>query len=158
MSLKFISIPELDIYLPRPGAGHYPKTPDMRLPDTQNLTDGEIYYVIHNGIRLTGTAAWGTEEKDDDSWKLVVFIRHLPQVSPPEEREREALIPKGPAEKEEEQEEEQFLNGEPSKQIPKQTLQQHPIRRRINETDGRSIRSSVSTLSNRIRPWTFAQK
>ncbi len=88
----------------------------MRLPDTQNLTDGEIYYVIHNGIRLTGTAAWGTEEKDDDSWKLVVFIRHLPQVSPPEEREREALIPKGPAEKEEEQEEEQFLNGKPSKQ------------------------------------------
>ena len=108
------------------GQNLYPKTPDMRLPDTQSLTDGEIYYVIHNGIRLTGMPAWGTEEKDDDSWKLVVFIRHLPQLMPAEEREMEALNPKVPAEKEEEQEEEQFLNGEPSKQVPKQMLKQHP--------------------------------
>ena len=108
------------------GQNLYPKTPDMRLPDTQSLTDGEIYYVIHNGIRLTGMPAWGTEEKDEESWKLVLFIRHLPQLMPAEEREMEALNPKGPAEKEEEQEEEQFLNGQPSKQIPKQTLQKYP--------------------------------
>jgi mono/diheme cytochrome c family protein len=41
------------------GQNLYPKAPDMRLPDTQNLTDGEIYYVIHNGIRLTGMPAGG---------------------------------------------------------------------------------------------------
>ena len=104
------------------GQNLYPKTPDMRLPDTQNLTDGEIYYVIHNGIRLTGMPAWGTEERDDDSWKLVLFIRHLPHLTPAEEREMEALNPKGPAEKQEEQEEEQFLNeGQPSNQAPKPT-------------------------------------
>jgi len=108
------------------GQNLYPKAPDMRLPNTQHLTDGEIYYVIHNGIRLTGMPAWGTEEKDEDSWKLVLFIRHLPQLTPAEEREMEALNPKRPAEKAEELEEEQFLNGEPRKQIPKQTLQQHP--------------------------------
>jgi mono/diheme cytochrome c family protein len=38
----------------------YPKAPDMRLPETQNLTDGEIYYIIHNGIRLTRMPAWGS--------------------------------------------------------------------------------------------------
>lgn len=108
------------------GQNLYPKTPDMRLPQTQNLTDGELYYTIHNGIRLTGMPAWDTADKDDDSWKLVLFIRHLPRLTPTEAREMEALNPKGPAEKEEEQEEEQFLNGEPHKQIPKQTLQQHP--------------------------------
>jgi mono/diheme cytochrome c family protein len=102
------------------GQNLYPKAPDMRLGDTQNLTDGEIYYVIHNGIRLTGMPAWGSEEKDDDSWKLVVFIRHLPQLTPAEEREMEALNPKGPEEKQEEQEEEQFLNqGQPGSQAPK---------------------------------------
>ncbi len=110
------------------GQNLYPGAPDMRLPETQNLTDGEIYYVIHNGIRLTGMPAWGTEEKDDDSWKLVVFIRHLPHLTPAEEREMEALNPKGPAEKEEEQE--QFLNGEPGKQIPKQTWQHIPSQSR----------------------------
>ena len=102
------------------GQNLYPKAPDMRLPQTQNLTDGELYYTIHNGIRLTGMPAWGTEEKDEDSWKLVLFIRHLPQLSPAEEREMEALNPKGPGEKQEELEEEQFLNqGQPGNQTPK---------------------------------------
>ena len=78
------------------GQNLYPKAPDMRLPRTQNLTDGELYYTIHNGIRLTGMPAWGTDEKDEDSWKLVLFIRHLPQLTRAEEREMEALNPKGP--------------------------------------------------------------
>ncbi len=102
------------------GKNLYPKAPDMRLPQTQNLTDAELYYTIHNGIRLTGMPAWGTEAKDEDSWKLALFIRHLPQLTPAEEREMEALNPKGPGEKQEEQEEEQFLNeGQPSNQVPK---------------------------------------
>jgi len=133
------------------GQNLYPKAPDMRLPQTQNLSDGELYYTIHNGIRLTGMPAWGTVNKDDDSWKLVLFIRHLPQLTPNEAREMEALNPKGPAEKEEEQEEEQFLNGEPSKQTPNKHCSAK--RRRNNETDGRSIRSRVSILSNHICPW-----
>ena len=107
------------------GQNLYPKAPDMRLPETLNLTDGELYYIIHNGIRLTGMPAWGTEEKDEDSWKLALFIRHLPQLTPAEEREMEALNPKGPGEKQEEQEEERFLNGEPNKEIPK-PLHPHP--------------------------------
>ncbi len=57
------------------GQNLYPKAPDMRLPDTQKLADGEIYYVIHNGIRLGGMPAWDKSEKDDDSWKLVLFVR-----------------------------------------------------------------------------------
>src|SRR4051794_32600774 len=35
------------------GRGFYPKTPDMRLPATQGLSDGELFYVIENGIRFT---------------------------------------------------------------------------------------------------------
>jgi mono/diheme cytochrome c family protein len=102
------------------GKNLYPKAPDMRLPQTQNLTEGELYYTIHNGIRLTGMPAWGTEVKDEDSWKLALFIRRLPQLTPAEEREMEALNPKGPGEKHEEQEEEQFLNeGQPGNQAPK---------------------------------------
>ena len=109
------------------GSGHteigqnlYPKAPDMRSPPTQSLTDGELYYTIHNGIRLTGMPAWGTEEKDEDSWKLVLFIRHLPHLTPAEEREMETLNPKGPGEKQEELEEEQFLNeGQTGNPTPK---------------------------------------
>ena len=102
------------------GPNLYPKAPDMRLSQTQGLTDGEIYYIIHNGIRLTGMPAWGTKEKDDDSWKLVLFIRHLPQLTPEEEEEMKGLNPKSPEELKEEQEEEQFLDeSQPSNQADK---------------------------------------
>ena len=83
----------------------------MRLARTQNLTDGEIYYIIHNGIRLTGMPAWGTDENDPDSWKLVYFIRHLPQLTPAEVKEMETLNPKSAMDRQEEHDEEDFLNG-----------------------------------------------
>ena len=57
----------------------------------------------------------------------MLFIRHLAQLTPAEEREMEALNPKGPAEKEEEQKEEQFLNGESSKQIPNKRYSNIPM-------------------------------
>ncbi len=92
------------------GQNLYPKTPNMRQPETQNLTDGQIYYIIHNGIRLTGMPAWGNPVNDDDSWKLVLFIRHLPQMTPREMKEMEEFNPKSPAERSEEEDEERFLN------------------------------------------------
>lgn len=98
------------------GRNMYPKPPDMRKAQTQELTDGEIFSIIHNGIRLTGMPAWGEPDPkaDQDSWKLVLFIRHLPRLTPDEEKEMEALNPKTPDELQEEQEEEQFLNEQPS--------------------------------------------
>jgi mono/diheme cytochrome c family protein len=92
------------------GQNLYPKTPDMRQPQTQNLTDGEIYYVIHNGIRLTGMPAWGDARKDDESWKLALFIRHLPQMAPQEVKEMEPFNPKSAVDRSEEEEEQKFLN------------------------------------------------
>ena len=38
------------------GPNLYPKAPDLRQPETQNLTDGEIHYIIQNGVRLDGDA------------------------------------------------------------------------------------------------------
>ncbi len=93
------------------GRNLYPKPPDMRLPATQNLSDGEIYFIIHNGIRLTGMPAWGEPGKDDDSWKLVLFIRHLPTMTSEEMNEMGRLNPKNDAEREEEKQEEEFLRG-----------------------------------------------
>ncbi len=63
----------------RIGQNLYPPAPDMRLSDTQTLSDGEIMFIIKNGIRFTGMPAWGG--KDEENWKLVLFIRHLPALS-----------------------------------------------------------------------------
>jgi len=63
------------------GRNLYPKPPDLRAPLTQGLTDGQIHYIIENGVRLTGMPAWGNphEEQGDTGWKLVLFIRDLRQ-------------------------------------------------------------------------------
>ena len=93
----------------------------MRLAATQNLTDGEIYYIIHNGIRFTGMPSFGEDnpgKPDEDSWKLVHFIRHLPQLTTAEKKEMEKLNPKSPDELKEEAEEEKFLKGEEANEHP----------------------------------------
>ena len=61
------------------GRNLYPPAPDMRKPDTQNLTDGEIFQIIRNGIRFTGMPGWGGQ--DEENWKLVLLIRHLPKLT-----------------------------------------------------------------------------
>jgi mono/diheme cytochrome c family protein len=66
------------------GTSLYPKAPDMRGPETQSLSDGELYYIIRNGVRATGMPGWGNAEDGDfdhETWMLVAFIRHLPQLS-----------------------------------------------------------------------------
>ena len=107
------------------GQRMYPPAPDMRKERTQRMTDGEIFYIIENGIRLTGMPAWGgSEAGEQDSWKLVHFIRHLPAMSASEITEMEKLNPKSPGEQEEEMQEEQFLKGQPVNEAPMQH-QQH---------------------------------
>ena len=59
--------------------GLYPPAPDLRETTTQDLSDGEIFSIIQNGIRFTGMPGWGGE--DDENWKLVLFIRHLLELS-----------------------------------------------------------------------------
>lgn len=96
------------------GRNLYPPAPDMRLAETQRLTDGELYYIIHNGVRWTGMPAWGEPGDDPESWKLVVFIRHLPNLTPSELDDMERFNPKSDAEHEEEKQEEDFLKGGPA--------------------------------------------
>lgn len=93
------------------GRNVYPKAPDLRAPDTQTMSDGELFYVIHNGIRFTAMPAWGKgrPEEDVDSWKLVHFIRHLPHVTPEELEEMRALNPKTTKELKEDTEVDRFL-------------------------------------------------
>ncbi len=101
------------------GKGLYPKPPDLRAEDTQKLSDGELFWIIENGVRFTGMPAFGGSlGSEEDSWKLVRFIRHLPQLSTDERLEMERYNPKGPEDRAEENEEEDFLRGAPVQQKP----------------------------------------
>jgi mono/diheme cytochrome c family protein len=93
------------------GKQMYPKTPDMTFAATQSLSDGALFAIIENGVRLTGMPGFGsgTAESAYGSWSLVHFIRHLPKLTPEEIAEMETLNPRSPEEWQQMQEEEAFL-------------------------------------------------
>jgi len=78
------------------GLGLYPKPSDLRQSTTQSLTDGELFYVIENGVRLTGMPAWSTATKEGEtaSWHLVHFIRRLPRLTEDDIARMEELNPR----------------------------------------------------------------
>jgi mono/diheme cytochrome c family protein len=95
------------------GRGLYPHPPDLREAATQSLSDGEIFWIIRNGVRFTGMPGFGSgpAEADDETWHLVRFIRHLPDVGPDELEKMKALNPVSRKELEEERRIERFLAG-----------------------------------------------
>jgi mono/diheme cytochrome c family protein len=58
------------------GQALYPKTPDLR-GLTQNKSDGELFFSIRNGIRLSGMPAWSSQDSDEQIWDLVSLIRTM---------------------------------------------------------------------------------
>jgi len=80
----------------------------------------ELYYIIRNGVPMTGMPACGDVKlgnNDTETWVLVSFIRHLPSLTAEEQSATETLNPKSEMEREEEQEENDFLSGKTIKEI-----------------------------------------
>jgi mono/diheme cytochrome c family protein len=102
------------------GRSLYPRAPDMRAAQTQELSDGELFSIIENGIRLTGMPAWGTgtPEGQRANWALVHFIRRLPTLTEDEIARMEQLNPKTAEQWREEEEARRFLAGEDVKPAP----------------------------------------
>ncbi len=55
--------------------GLSPEVPDLRSRHIQRLSDGEMFYIIKNGIRFTGMP--GSHFQDERIWRLVLLIRNL---------------------------------------------------------------------------------
>ena len=98
------------------GHGLNPPPPDLRAAKTQSKSDGELYAVIQNGVRMSGMPAFGQPgEHDHGSWELVAFLRHLPSLTADEEIEMRNMNPITPSELKEQQAEENFLSSDKSK-------------------------------------------
>ncbi|HWE83847.1 MAG TPA: cytochrome c [Terracidiphilus sp.] len=74
------------------GSGHTkfhgtmdPPPTDLRSQDTQEMPDGELYWIVKNGVRWSGMPAFGAPgDNDEHAWKIVAFVRHLPSLTPDE--------------------------------------------------------------------------
>lgn len=64
-------------------ADFYP--PVMKLTgDVQKLSDGDIYFIVAHGIRYTAMPAFGKTHSPADIWRLVLWVRHLGNLTPAE--------------------------------------------------------------------------
>ena len=95
------------------GPNFSPPVPDLRSETIQSMSDGKLFYVIHFGIRFTGMPAWGkgNPENDTESWELVHFVRHLPNITPEEIAQMKEFNPMTTQERAEQEAMDAFLSG-----------------------------------------------
>jgi len=68
------------------GQGLNPPAPELTLPRVQKRPDGELFWIVSNGIRMTGMPAFKPTHKPEEIWKIVAFVRHLEEISPEEQK------------------------------------------------------------------------
>lgn len=61
------------------GRNMYPPAMDLNSPHVQHWKDAELFWIIQNGVRLTGMPSWKPVLSDNDTWAVVEFLRVLPQ-------------------------------------------------------------------------------
>src|ERR1700726_4883347 len=59
------------------GRWMYPRASDLTSPAVQQYSDRELFWIIKNGIRLSGMPAFGKVEPDEHIWNLVHYLRTL---------------------------------------------------------------------------------
>ena len=60
------------------GRWMYPPAADLISPEMQQYSDRELFWIVKNGIRLSGMPAFGRVESDEHIWNLVHYVRTLP--------------------------------------------------------------------------------
>lgn len=60
------------------GSWMYPRAADLASSEVQRYSDRELFWIIKNGIRLSGMPAFGKVEPGEHIWNLVHYLRTLP--------------------------------------------------------------------------------
>jgi len=55
---------------------------------TRLYTSAELYWIVKNGLKMTGMPAWEFRLSDGDLWAVIAFVRELPHLSPAQYAER----------------------------------------------------------------------
>ena len=71
------------------GAGLNPTPPNL-IRSTEDMSAAEVYWIVKNGIRMTGMPAFGPTHKEDELWAITAFVKQLPKMTP---QQYQALVP-----------------------------------------------------------------
>jgi mono/diheme cytochrome c family protein len=62
------------------GRGMYPPASDLTSPHVQQWTDADLFWIIQNGIGLTGMPSWKSTLSEAETWQLAAFIHAIPRL------------------------------------------------------------------------------
>lgn len=54
-----------------------PPVADLTSEEVQRYSDGQLKWIVDNGIRFTGMPGWDDQIEDDTQWKIVYYMRAL---------------------------------------------------------------------------------
>jgi cytochrome c553 len=69
-----------------------PEPPDLA-PLISTWTDEQLFEIVQHGVRFTGMPAWPTQERPDEVWSMVAFLRQLPDMDANRYQELSGLYP-----------------------------------------------------------------
>lgn len=81
-----------------PGEAHdgLNPTPPALAEHAKEMSAGELFWVVKNGIRMTGMPAWGPTHSDDKIWAMVAFLKALPGITPAQYKTMQAAASQAP--------------------------------------------------------------
>jgi len=73
-------------------------SPPFLLDASRRWSRGQLFWVVKNGVKMTGMPAWGLTEDDGRIWDLVAFLEAMPQMKPADFQKARAAVrsPSGP--------------------------------------------------------------
>jgi hypothetical protein len=66
--------------------GLNPNPPDFTSKDVKMRGEAELYWIIKNGIKMTGMPAFGPTHSEEELWGIVTFLKRLPNLKSEEYR------------------------------------------------------------------------
>jgi mono/diheme cytochrome c family protein len=63
------------------GRDMYPPAMDLNSPHVQHWKDADLFWIVQNGVRLTGMPSWKSVLSETDTWRVVTFLRALAQIN-----------------------------------------------------------------------------
>ena len=67
--------------------------PPFLLDVSRRFTSGQLFWLVKNGVKMTGMPAWGLSDDDGRIWDVVAFLEAMPEIKPADFQKQAGVQP-----------------------------------------------------------------
>lgn len=71
--------------------GLYQRAPQLAKYGVEDDEDGEVYWIVYHGVRMTGMPSFGHSLSEEELWKVVLFLKNMDSLPPGPQKIWEAI-------------------------------------------------------------------